>query len=386
MIAVIADDFTGAAELGGVGLRYGVSVEIVTEIPKRTNVDLLVISTDSRTLPGNEAYEKVFKISKELFNNGIEWIYKKTDSVMRGHIFPELKAVYNASCLKKLICIPANPTLGRTISEGTYFIKGKYLHETGFSEIPGFDFTSSYVLDLLRPDNSMKSCVVKSNDEIPEESICIGEASSFNDLGNWAKVVTDDIIPAGAADFFTALLEEKGYKIKIDSIEQNIELGKKALFVFGSAYIKSRNFINEAIKHGCSVCAIPIELFNNHSKPEKYLDQWSDEVINEFKHNSRVIVAINQPIIRLDSFSSQLREYTAVIVKKVLKEVNINELFIEGGATVSSVIGKLKIKKFLPENELAHGVVRMKVEGKPDFYLTIKPGSYKWPEKVLSFM
>lgn len=386
MIAVIADDFTGAAELGGIGLRYGMSVEIVTEVSKKENVDLLVVSSDSRTLSAEKAHEKIIKITKELIKIGVEWIYKKTDSVMRGQIFPELKAVYKASGMKKVMCNPANPTLGRTISDGTYYIKGKFLHETGFAEIPGFDFTSSNVLELLRPDKSMKSAFVKLNDEIPEDTICIGEASSFYDLKEWAKQIDQNILPAGAADFFTAMLEEKGHKINVNSIDQNIELGKTALFVFGSAYIKSRNFITEATKRGCSVCAIPIELFNNHAKPEKYLDQWAQEVINEFKHSSKVIVAINQPIIKLDSFSSQLREYTAAIVKKVLKEVDINELFIEGGATVSSVIRMIKLKKFTPEHELAHGVVRMKVEGIPKLNLTIKPGSYKWPDKVFNFM
>ena len=385
MIAVIADDFTGAAELGGVGLRYGLSVEIDTEIPKNPNVDLLVISTDSRTLTVEDAYNRVYIVARDLYKIGVKWVYKKTDSVMRGHIFPELKAIYNASDKKKLLCVPANPTLGRTISDGTYFIMGKLLHETGFSEIPGFDFTSSNVLELLRSNSSMKTCVVKNSDEIPEETICIGEASSFYDLKNWSKCLGDDVIPAGAADFFTALLEESGYKINLRATEQTIELGKNALFVFGSAYIKSRNFITEAKNHGFKVCAIPIELFNNHSKPENYLNQWADEVIEEFNHNSRVIVAINQPIIRVDSFSYQLREYIAKLVKKVLKKVHINELFIEGGATVSSVVNKVKIKKFIPVQELAHGVIRMKVAGETDLYLTIKPGSYKWPENLWDF-
>ena len=37
MIGVIADDLTGAAELSGVGLRYGFSAEVVTALGTRSD-------------------------------------------------------------------------------------------------------------------------------------------------------------------------------------------------------------------------------------------------------------------------------------------------------------------------------------------------------------
>ena len=41
MIAVIADDFTGAAEIGGIGLRYGLDVIIQTKNVSQTACDLI---------------------------------------------------------------------------------------------------------------------------------------------------------------------------------------------------------------------------------------------------------------------------------------------------------------------------------------------------------
>lgn len=50
MIVVISDDITGAAELGGIALRYGLNTIITTDI---TNVlphsDILIIATDTRS-------------------------------------------------------------------------------------------------------------------------------------------------------------------------------------------------------------------------------------------------------------------------------------------------------------------------------------------------
>ena len=54
-------------------------------------------------------------------------------------------------------------------------------------------------------------------------------------------------------------------------------------------------------------------------------------------------------------------------------------MLIEGGSTAHSVIQKLGWQSFTPIEELAQGIVRMKVEGRDDLHLTLKPGSYEWP-------
>src|SRR5688572_845210 len=92
MIAVIADDFSGAAELGGIGLRYALGVEISTEINAGTNADLLVIDANTRSVKEEEAVQKIEQITKGLLQLQPEWTYKKTDSVLRGHVVAELKA------------------------------------------------------------------------------------------------------------------------------------------------------------------------------------------------------------------------------------------------------------------------------------------------------
>ncbi|OGU54178.1 MAG: hypothetical protein A2V66_04985 [Ignavibacteria bacterium RBG_13_36_8] len=382
MIAIIADDFTGAAELSGLGLRYGLKVEIDTIVPKTSDVDLLVISTDTRLVTSEEAFKRVHKAVESLNDLGVKWFFKKIDSLMRGQISNEISALLSASGKNKVLCIPANPTLGRTIKDGTYFVKGKELLQTNLSKIPGFDYSTSNVMDFLMPSVGLGKCYIKKGDEIIPDSICVGEVSSFDDVLYWAAKVNDSLIPVGAADFFTALLNLNGYKIK-NSVEQpKLELGEKILFVFGSAYIKSRNFIAEAREHGCCISEIPAELFDTNEDSEKYIKQWADDIIDSIKTYSRVIVAINRPYVRLDSFSHQLRNYQATAVQKALQVVSINELIIEGGATVSSVLNKVGIKEMIPLQELSHGVVRMKVKDKPDLHLTIKPGSYKWPDNI----
>ena len=91
MIAVIADDFTGAAELAGISLRYGLTVEICLNDVSSTKADVLIVCTDSRSMQKAaaiyctaDAVEAILKFKPSL-------LYKKIDSVLRGYVIDEIK-------------------------------------------------------------------------------------------------------------------------------------------------------------------------------------------------------------------------------------------------------------------------------------------------------
>ena len=58
MIGVIADDLTGAAELGAVGWRLGLRAEILTNNHLDTTADLACMDTDSRSCTQDEAAKR----------------------------------------------------------------------------------------------------------------------------------------------------------------------------------------------------------------------------------------------------------------------------------------------------------------------------------------
>ena len=90
MIAVIADDLTGAAELGGIGIRHGLKTEIRTAVGSATDAHLLIIAADSRSKDEPAAIEEMTIITQQLRTLNPEWVYKKTDSVLRGHVLADL--------------------------------------------------------------------------------------------------------------------------------------------------------------------------------------------------------------------------------------------------------------------------------------------------------
>src|SRR5688500_9087402 len=186
MIAVIADDFTGAAELAGISLRYGLKVDLSLGEVNSTNADVLVVSTNSRSLHKEDAINATKKTVQHITSLKPSFIYKKIDSVLRGHVIEEINVQMQLPGFKKAFILPANPSLGRTISDGNYFIDNKKIHKTAFATDPEFPINSSSIIDMLGYDQVN---ILKHTDSLPQQGIVVGEAETFDDISTWANKI-----------------------------------------------------------------------------------------------------------------------------------------------------------------------------------------------------
>ena len=385
MLIVIADDLTGAAELGGVGLRFGLQVEVQTEFDASSDADLLVIDTDSRSVSPGQAAEKVATVARQIQEKiTAPWIYKKTDSVLRGNVRVELQVLRKIFDDKTVLLIPANPSFGRTISNGKYFINDKPLDQTDFANDPDYPSKSADVLQLLGFSAEMDIRFVKSEQIIPKCDIAIGEAESQDDLIKWAYQTHDEILAAGGSEFFFELLKARGMIPVPRQTNGDADFGEKTLIVCGSASDYSRKSVAQARKVGKPVCDMPAGLFNFEQADQNFLLEWTGDVMEAFRKNRKVIIAIEQPVVQNPDFSKQLGQKMAALVENVLKKIKIDELIIEGGATAAAVVHRLEWNKFYPIQEIAPGVVRLKIAAHPELYLTIKPGSYPWQGSIFA--
>ena len=108
MIAVIADDITGAAEIAGIGFRYGLSVSLLTDKSRVLSpCDLLVYATDTRSMTEAEAVAETRTVAAYLHEQpGVGRIFKKTDSALRGHVEAELRALMDVLGLSRTLFLP----------------------------------------------------------------------------------------------------------------------------------------------------------------------------------------------------------------------------------------------------------------------------------------
>ena len=135
-VGVLADDLTGAFDTGVQFRNWGLSVEVligdVKDYSKLGGVDVVVLDTESRGLKPEDAFWRVYRATEKLISFGVERIYKKVDSTLRGNIGSELDAVMEASSAKLAFFAPAYPTYGRTTLAGKQLVDNTPIDKTEF--------------------------------------------------------------------------------------------------------------------------------------------------------------------------------------------------------------------------------------------------------------
>ena len=123
--ALIADDLTGALDAGAgfaaAGLRAALPFSgDPTDVP---DADVVLINTASREVSAAQAAAATRAAAEKLHSAGIARVYKKMDSVLRGHPGPELGAVLDVFRGRALVA-PAFPAQGRLTRSGVQYAHG----------------------------------------------------------------------------------------------------------------------------------------------------------------------------------------------------------------------------------------------------------------------
>ena len=203
---VIADDLTGAAEMAGIATTHGLQVSLVCGPSRIAAEGLTVIATDTRSMTEAEAVAETQRVAAAICSSQqghdarFPRLFKKTDSALRGHVVAELSALMKATGKQRAIYVPANPSKGRTISNGIYYIDGIPIAETAFSYDPEFPALTSRLAERFP--------------EAAANGIAMPDATTLADIDAIVAGASSDTLLAGGADLFEAVLRqaERGWR------------------------------------------------------------------------------------------------------------------------------------------------------------------------------
>ncbi len=158
LIGCIADDLTGATDLGVTLAREGLSAIQVNGVPDASlrvpAADAMVVALKSRTNPPEEARAWSLASLAWLRARGAERIYFKYcstfDSTPRGNIGPVADALLEALGAEFTVATPAYPRNGRTVYQGCLFVNGVPLAESGMRNHPLTPMTDSNLVRVLQ--------------------------------------------------------------------------------------------------------------------------------------------------------------------------------------------------------------------------------------------
>ena len=134
------------------------------------------------------------------------------------------------------------------------------------------------------------------------------------------------------------------------------------------------------------ICRLPETLFSSQACDPQRVQQWADEVLLALDCNDCVIAAIDRPPVRDAALACALTGVLASMIHRVVLKKTALQLHIEGGATASAIVRQMGWKQCSTKDLLAPGVVRLSPAGWDHGILTVKPGSYSWPDAILKLL
>lgn len=375
MIRVFADDLTGAAELAGICKEHALNT-LLTVVPTAANhAEAIVYCTDSRSMDLADALKTTKQFLAPISIAKEELVYKKTDSVLRGYIVEELLLQMKHLGYERVLFIPENPSMGRIISKGQYFVNGKLLSDTAFAHDPEFPRKTADVVDMLAGHGAVIH-VLQCGDALPATGIIVGEASCKEDLEEWASRIDHGMMLAGGGDFFQAILEQRYGNSVPTLLSPPLQ---PYLYISGTSFQASVSFIQSLVDESGMVHYIGADVLEG-----KGLQAWLSNCANGLKENQKAVVAFHPSLQGQTLYSAlMLRDEMASIISALLPMTNIGEIMIEGGSTAKAILDELDLPYWVPDAVIGRGVVRMQ-DAHQQYAITLKPGSYPLPDFILS--
>jgi uncharacterized protein YgbK (DUF1537 family) len=357
-IVIIADDLSGAAELAGIAYGRGYTAEVQRQFDPASAAEVIAVDTNTRGLPPDEAAARVAECSREIFAAKPAWIYKKVDSVLRGNVRAELASLLAVTDQTGVLLVPANPSRGRTLEGGCLLINGVPVEHTEFARDPEHPRWTASVQELLY-DGDLQSM----------PAFCVPDVVTLESLQRLACGLDDTTLPAGAADFFAALLDCRAADSRRFHVIQPPGLEIPALLVCGSRASWDRRAAECAIA-GIPVCSLTAELTDD-----------VDRAIAHLRSANRLLLGIGstESARSPPDLVGHLANRTALL----LERMEISTLLVEGGATAEALTRRLNWSRFAVSAAAPAGMCVVRPLGAPTAPVVwLKPGSYAWPDAV----
>lgn len=258
----MADDLTGATTTGVLLARSKARTAVFfnEEAAEKTEgideLDAILISSNSRPLPANEAYDKVKSATIALKKMGVEYFSKRIDTTLRGGVGVEIDAMLDQ--MKEgtvAVVVPAMPQSRRILVGGYSVIDGVALINTPVAQDVRTPVKENYIPRLLEGQTRRKVGLVTldkvlAGEEVIEEALAeqkkagceviVVDGITLEDVENIAKACISlrwDVVAVDPGPFTSKLAF---YRELISAEEPNIppqadEAGKTVLIAAGSA-------------------------------------------------------------------------------------------------------------------------------------------------------
>lgn len=402
---VVADDLTGANDTGVHFVSCSEDVIVIMDIFSETTIkpaSTTVVSSDSRFLSPQSAYENVRNIMLAFLSYQPKKIYKKIDSTLRGNVGSEIDAMLDVTGYEIACVASASPRNGRTVRDGICFVHETPVSETEIGKDPFTPVLTSSVVNII--GSQTKRCIMQIPLQVIRtpldksvqyllEMIAVGakifvtDAETSDDLKRvytMFSMVNEQVLYVGSAGLFHAMngnVAGMGEVSKKSLVPMSQE--PKTLVVVGSLMKRTMQqvtYLNENHK-------IRIHQINTSEilkiKNDAYLDVLLAAISESFKESSTVVLKTDRKYIGNPEMATQVGAALGNLVQKSIEKIHLDVLVVTGGDTAKNVLKKIGVNSYRLLGEVLPGVPLAKIQLNPknhEMLFVTKAGSYGEPD------
>ena len=392
---IIADDFTGSNDTGMQLQRRGFSVNVFFKKPSVLPADMsVVLDTETRGLSADAAYEKVKQDTKEIDFSKFKYVIKKTDSLLRGNIPQEVKAIDEIYKSELVIFMPALPDLGRTTVNGVHCLNGIPITQTEMAQDPVKPVLEDHIQRLLQQAYDEKVYLITSAQiaagdiDYSEGRLYAVDAKSNAEM----QVVIKKALESGRKILFvgTAAMADNIFALEFPV--------KPAMGLVASVSEVTRKQVHQAEEAKIPIVNVKIpELMERKLELSDYVAQAvellkkgrdvlviSSATYDRAELDRTVGVAAGIEMSREEA-SNWTQEVMGQIGSAVLDQVQVNGLFLAGGDTAMSFFKREEAEGSEIIGEVAAGIPLMKMTGGKHAGMKIvtKSGAFGNPDAIV---
>lgn len=339
---VIADDFTGAYDIGAQMKRQGITTRVYKKSVEVSRRNSIILDTETRALESKKAYDIVCDCIKKIHNLNYDIYFKKIDSFFRGNIVEELEAIIEELHFDKVIIAPSYPKMGRTVENGTFYLNKIDIRQTDLFLDPSNKNLVNNIETILKAKMKDSYIHLKQNEIMcctKNYKVESYDAVTDKDLD---KIVdkywktSKSVLWVGSIGLMNAILRKFECKLPIlcvvgsvssismTQVEQAKLCGKKVISIDLNRIIEGKS---------CNKCIL--EAIN-------YLKKGTDIILHTIFDSALFADFIN--IATESEVENRLMQYNLLIGQityQILSRVEVAGILLTGGDTARSVLDNI---------------------------------------------
>ena len=360
LIAIIADDLTGACDAGVQLAAAGYPASAVIDascLPSAPSRSALAVNTGSRDLDAKEAAARVRDTAGALWPFQFEHYYKKVDSLLRGSVFAEIAACMEVLGSDYCLLAPAYPDNGRILRGGEILVTdagGKCRRiPVNLDEAAGFGVRAEHIslADVALGPAHLASVISEHVGKGPVILMAdAAENAHLQAIADAIRLVPRRCLPAGSAGLIKYMLPHWPHAAAPMTARKPGRHGGRILIIVGSihpATLAQADFLRG--RPGYAV-------YDMAGAP--------DAIRRDMQNLPGTVVLISSPAQGAASAPDMTyARGLGQIAREVFGPLGAGALILTGGETAYSVLDALGLRVIDLEDEPLEGVAAGWAEG-----------------------